>query len=150
MEKILNPSMMLTLIIVCSILVIAAITMAFLFYKKNKKDQEMSNQLLCRLDAQDIELNGHGEKIENARSFSKRMSLLMLQEQNSYLKEVAFVLDTYISKNNLQIEHGFLPSEIGRVRNSQLSFLKENVLHYTKSLENSDTYQSELKSLASA
>ena len=150
MEKILNPEVMLTLVIVCGILVIAAITMAFLFYKKNKKDNEMKNQLLCRLEAQDIELDGHGEKIENARSFSQRMSLLLLQEQNTFLRGVASSLETYIDKNNLQIEHGFLPAEIGRVRNSQLLFLKENVLQYTKALENSDAYQSEIKRLASA
>ena len=148
MEQTFNPDVIIYLVIACAFLFVFAIFAAVFYLKKDKENKALASEFKKRqteledvvktveekLKEQGVALDEQSDELRKNNQYNKAMSQLVLEEQKTYLYNVACTLDSYIKKNNLMIENGFISAEAGQIRNAQLLVLKGSLLQYADTL----------------
>lgn len=148
MEQTFNSDVITYLVVACVFIFVLVVCTVIFFLKKDKEIKLKADELKQKqiemetvmktfekmVSEQANTLNKQGDELGKNNRYNKAMSQLMLEEQKTYLYSVACTLDSFVKKNNLQIEHGFITSEVGRYRNSQLLVLKGSLTQYADSL----------------
>ncbi len=148
MEQTFNPDAITYLGIACFFIFAFVVVAIVFFLKKDKENKIKADELKQqqakfenemksfeeKVSEQADTLNKQGDELGKNNRYNKAMSQLMLEEQKTYLYSVACTLDSFVQKNELQIEHGFISYEVGRYRNAQLSVLKGSLMQYADSL----------------
>lgn len=148
MEQTFNSDVITYLVVACVFIFVLVVCTVIFFLKKDKEIKLKADELKQKqsemetvmktfekmVSEQANTLNKQGAELGRNGQYNRAMSLLMLEEQKAYLYNVACILDSFVKKNNLQIEHGFITSEVGRYRNSQLLVLKGSLTQYADSL----------------
>ena len=148
MGQTINPDVITYLVIACAILFIFAIAIVVFYVKKDKENKALVAEFKKKqtdfedvlktvektLKDQGIAIDAQTAELGKNNQYNKAMSQLLLEEEKTYLYNVAHTLDSYIKKNNLMIENGFISAEVGQIRNAQLLVLKGSLQQYADTL----------------
>ncbi len=121
--------------LISEVLISSGLTIFFIFTLVIVPSYFFLKNILDKIKKQQAELNKQRDELGKNNQYDKSMSQLMLEEQKIHLHSMACTLDFLVKKNELQIEHGLIPSQVGQYRNSQLLDLKESLMQYADSLE---------------
>lgn len=148
MEQTFNPDVITYLVVACAILFVFAIAIVVFYVKKDKENKALAAEFKKKqtdfedvlktvektLKDQGIAIDAQTAELGKNNQYNKAMSQLLLEEEKTYLYNVAHTLDSYIKKNNLMIENGFISAEVGQIRNAQLLVLKGSLQQYADTL----------------